>query len=114
VDAFGAPGSVPAAAAATYLWRALVEMDERWPHVSLRDSVGWALTHQALWVPDAGDQGAWMLPFADVGLVEVGWLFAAAGFSPEEAVGHVKAGRVDEDALATLAVLRGVAVPATT
>lgn len=91
-----------------------------WPDLTVRSGIGWALVAASLSrspvLPNrirlpADDVEVLVEPWVQAGRGEDGWLFAAAGLSPAEAREQVAAEIVDTDALATLAALRGVALP---
>jgi hypothetical protein len=91
-----------------------------WPEMSVRAALGWVLVSRSdpTAAPVApGDDEAWdgvasvAAPWAGVGRVEDGWLFAAAGVALQE----VGAGVCAESpgSLAVLAALRDVPLPVT-
>ncbi|MDT0213918.1 hypothetical protein Q9R29_08460 [Rothia sp. ARF10] len=106
------PGMRVTARAARTLGEDLHRLSLRWLEVTLRAGIGWCIVQAALCDRDLWSSRRLVATWAGEGLGEHGWLFATAGVSVDEARPLVAAGVVDEDALAMLAALRGVALPA--
>ena len=95
----------------------------RVPRLRVRDAIGWLLVHQfsVRTLPHgtaagraAGlgpERGQLVQDWTAVGLGHDGWLYAAAGLSPDEAAAALADGSLDEGRAQAMAVLRGVALP---
>lgn len=82
-------------------------MAEAFPDCPVRDAVGWTLVAER-----AGRYDPSVLAREWVDLARFdGWVYAAAGFTPDEAAAAVADGTLDQDRVRVLAALRGVTLP---
>jgi hypothetical protein len=78
------------------------------PDLSVRAAIAWAMVANER---ENGAPIALLREWIKVGLGEIGWMFAAAGFSPAEVNGGLDAGTVTSKDALMLASLRGAALP---
>lgn len=90
---------------AKYLSGRLTIVDVALPGVGVRDALGWIMTVGV----ESAVQVDRLRSWASVG--PAGWVYAAAGFTPTEAVRGLDAGTLDRDAALALAGLRGAVMP---
>lgn len=100
-------------AAARHLQMQLALLARNGPPVTLRVALRWTLaleaaTGRSLSLSDWVNE--WWDPDCPA-LVDDGWLFDAAGFTPAEAAAVCAAGPVDRAALTAMAALRGAGLP---
>jgi hypothetical protein len=103
-----APAIAPGGAASLLLWD-LETLHQEWPTMTLRSALGWSLVGAFTFGVEPYALEALVRPWVDEGMVEDGWVFAAAGLSVPEArdVRDAQAW----DAVFVLAGLRGVPLP---
>lgn len=109
--AVGAQEGEPAAYA---LALDLLGLGQRFPDLTVRSALGWCLlvAHRSAPDPISANVSFEVTAWAERGLVEVGWLFEAAGIGPDEAGRVVRADDEAEwDAVRLLAGLSGVPQP---
>ena len=80
--------------------------------LGVRDALGWLLADD---IRDMSSDAKLLAARVDlwetVGLGHRGWMYAAAGFTPTEALAGITAGGLDEDRALAMAALRGAALP---
>lgn len=82
-------------------------------NLSLATMIGWILASPPDWDEMANDRWDYLpvRPWVDAGLGNSGWLYAAAGLHPAEALACMRDGSLTAQDAAVLAALRGVPVP---
>lgn len=77
--------------------------------LSVRAMVGWVCADGA--ISDPGWQYGHVHDWAEAGLGEIGWLYAAAGFTLAETLAAKRSGALDPGQARLMAALRGVTLP---